>query len=157
MSTAPHQPVVKPRGGWWVACQGALLLATFLFGLYWRNDQGRHPFPAACFLLIGALCGIAGTWSLGRNLTPFPRPGRDATLVRTGIYAFIRHPLYVAVFCGSVGWALALGSIPALVVALAQAPFFDAKARQEERWLREHFAEYADYERRVRRFIPWIY
>lgn len=46
---------------------------------------------------------------------------------------------------------------PALLVAAMLIPFFHAKARREERWLREKFPEYAEYERRVRRFIPWIY
>jgi protein-S-isoprenylcysteine O-methyltransferase Ste14 len=78
-------------------------------------------------------------------------------LVQSGIYQLIRHPLYTAVFCGSVGWALVWRSWPALVAALALAPLFDAKARAEERWLRQQFPEYAGYEQRVRRFVPWIY
>jgi protein-S-isoprenylcysteine O-methyltransferase Ste14 len=57
----------------------------------------------------------------------------------------------------SLGWALIWRSWPALLAALALAPFFDAKARVEERWLREQFADYAGYTRRVRRFIPWVY
>jgi protein-S-isoprenylcysteine O-methyltransferase Ste14 len=61
------------------------------------------------------------------------------------------------VFCGSVGWALVWQSWPALLATLALAPFFDAKARREECWLRQQFPEYASYEQRVRRFIPWIY
>jgi protein-S-isoprenylcysteine O-methyltransferase Ste14 len=36
-------------------------------------------------------------------------------------------------------------------------PFFDLKARREERWLRERFADYDDYARRVKRFIPGFY
>jgi protein-S-isoprenylcysteine O-methyltransferase Ste14 len=40
---------------------------------------------------------------------------------------------------------------------MALAPLFDAKARREERWLRQKFPEYAGYERRVWRFVPWIY
>jgi protein-S-isoprenylcysteine O-methyltransferase Ste14 len=61
------------------------------------------------------------------------------------------------VFCGSVGWALVWRSWPALLAALALAPFFDGKARREERWLRQQFPEYVGYENRVRRFVPWIY
>ena len=115
------------------------------------------PFSGAGLLLVAAGCGIAGTISLGRNLTPFPKPSASSTLVRTGIYGLIRHPLYTAVFCGSVGWALVWQSWPALLAALALAPLFDAKARREERWLRQKFPEYAGYERQVRRFVPWIY
>ena len=57
----------------------------------------------------------------------------------------------------AIGWALVWQSWPALLVAAALIPFFAAKARREERWLREKFPEYAAYEQRVRRFIPGIY
>ncbi len=103
------------------------------------------------------MCGVAGTIALGRNLTPYPEPAADSYFVQNGIYGLIRHPLYTAVFCGSVGWALVWRSAPALVAALALGPFFAAKARREERRLREKFPEYANYEQRVRRFIPWVY
>ncbi len=78
-------------------------------------------------------------------------------LVQHGIYARLRHPLYTAVFCAVLGWSLVWQSWPALAFSLALGVFFDAKARREESWLREKFPEYPDYERRVRRFIPWIY
>ena len=147
------------RGGLWVLGQSALLWVVFAGGIF-RRGQWHSLSLTLCgvgLLLLAAGCGLAGTISLGRNLTPFPKPSAGATLVRTGIYGLIRHPLYTSVFCGSVGWALVWRSWPALLAALALAPFFDAKARREERWLRQQFPEYAGYEQRVRRFVPWIY
>jgi protein-S-isoprenylcysteine O-methyltransferase Ste14 len=147
------------RGGLWVLGQSALLGVVVAGGILYRHQWQSRAFSlgGVFLLLLAAGCGLAGTVSLGRNLTPFPRPSASTTLVRTGIYGFIRHPLYTAVFCGSVGWALVWRSWPALLAALALAPLFDAKARREERWLRQRFAEYAGYEQRVRRFVPWIY
>jgi protein-S-isoprenylcysteine O-methyltransferase Ste14 len=143
------------RGGLWVLGQGMLLGAVIAGGILCRHQW--HSFPltlcGAFLLLIAGGCGLAGAVSLGRNLTPFP----GSRLVQTGIYGLMRHPLYTAVFCGSVGWALAWRSWPALVAALALVPLLDAKARREERWLRQRFPGYADYERRVRRFVPWVY
>ncbi len=69
----------------------------------------------------------------------------------------MRHPLYTGVFCWSAGWALVWRSWPALLAALALAPLLDAKARREERWLREKFPQYSSYEQLVRRFLPGIY
>jgi protein-S-isoprenylcysteine O-methyltransferase Ste14 len=147
------------RGGLWVIGQGALLCAVIAGGILCRGQW--HSFwltlCGAGLLLIASGCGLAGTSSLGRNLTPFPKPSAGNRLVRTGIYGLMRHPLYTAVFCGAVGWALVWRSWPALLAALALAPFFDAKARQEECWLRQQFPEYSEYEQRVRRFVPWIY
>jgi protein-S-isoprenylcysteine O-methyltransferase Ste14 len=139
--------------------QSLLLLAVIGSGLLWRREWTSQPvaFFGILLLLTAALCGIAGAASLGHNLTPFPKPRADAHLVQHGIYGLIRHPLYTAVFCGAVGWALLCASWPALIAALALAPFFDAKARHEERLLRQLFPDYSQYQQRVRRFIPWIY
>jgi protein-S-isoprenylcysteine O-methyltransferase Ste14 len=147
------------RGGLWVLGQSVLLCVVGGGSILYRNQWHSLPLRlcGGLLLLAAAGCGLAGTVSLGRNLTPFPRPSARTRLVQTGIYGLIRHPLYTAVFCGSVGWALVCQSCPALLAGLALAPLFDAKARHEERWLRQQFPEYADYERRVRRFIPWIY
>jgi protein-S-isoprenylcysteine O-methyltransferase Ste14 len=147
------------RGGVWVLGQSALLCVVVGGAVCW-NGQWHSVSLTFCgtgLLLVASGCGVCGAIALGRNLTPFPRPPAGGTLVQSGIYGFIRHPLYTSVFCGSVGWALVWRSWPALCAAVALGPLFDAKARREECWLRQQFHDYADYARRVRRFIPWIY
>lgn len=147
------------RGGWWVVGQFLLLFAIAILGITGRATT--KPLPificGLAFLLASAICGIAGLMRLGRNLTPFPKPSSGTQLVQLGIYSLIRHPLYTAVFCAAAGWSLVWQSWPALAVSLVLAIFFDAKARHEECLLRQQFTDYAAYERRVRRFIPWIY
>lgn len=113
--------------------------------------------PAALLLVIGAIAGIAGTCTLGKNRTPFPKPRGDSQLVQTGIYALVRHPLYASLIALSFGWACLWASAPGVVLAVLQAILLDAKARREDRWLWEQFPEYADYAAKVRRLIPWIY
>ena len=108
-------------------------------------------------MIVGAGIAIAGALALGRNLTPFPKPLEHAQLVRHGIYAVIRHPLYTSVISLAIGWALVWQSWPALLAAAVLVPFFHAKARREERWLRKKFPEHADYERRLHRFIPRLH
>jgi protein-S-isoprenylcysteine O-methyltransferase Ste14 len=147
------------RGGLWVLSQGALLLAIAVLSVV-RRSELDHPlvlFGGLLFMTVAAWVGITGLVALGRNLTPFPKPTADAQFVRHGIYALIRHPLYTSVFCAAVGWSLVWQSWLALVTSLALGLFLDAKARHEERWLRQQFTDYAGYERRVRRFIPGIY
>jgi protein-S-isoprenylcysteine O-methyltransferase Ste14 len=147
------------RGGWWVVGQFLLLFAIAILGYTCRGTwKSLSIFICGlAFLAASAICGIAGLMRLGRNLTPFPKPSSGTQLVQHGIYALIRHPLYTSVFCAAVGGSLVRQSWPALAVSLLLGVFFDAKARREEHWLRQQFLEYAGYERRVRRFIPWIY
>ena len=147
------------RGGWWVVGQLLLLFVIAILGITCRATSGQPPVIICVwvFLVASAFCGIAGLMNLGHNLTPFPKPSNETALVQHGIYALIRHPLYTSVFCAAAGWSFVWQSWPALGTSLALGAFFDAKARQEERWLRQKFPDYTSYERRVRRFIPWIY
>jgi protein-S-isoprenylcysteine O-methyltransferase Ste14 len=147
------------RGGAWVAGQGLLLGAIVLLTVVYRGDEFQIVVVVigVVLMVVGAGVALAGAMALGRNLTPFPKPSAQAQLVRHGIYAMIRHPLYTSVIAAALGWALVWQSWPALLVAAMLIPFFHAKARREERWLREKFPEYAAYEQRVRRFIPGIY
>lgn len=147
------------RGGGWVVGQFLLLLAVVILGptCHATSKPLLIFVMGLVFLVASAVCALAGLLALGRNLTPFPKPSASTQLVQHGIYNLIRHPLYTAVFCAAVGWSLVWQSWPALAASLALGVFFDAKARHEEGWLRQQFPEYAGYERRVRRFIPWIY
>lgn len=147
------------RGGGWVIGQFMLMSAVAGLGLACRGESNPLSLFLCgwVFLAAAAICGMAGTMALGRNLTPFPRPAAGTQLVQRGIYGLLRHPLYVAVFCAATGWSLLRSSWPAFAATLALAVFFDAKARHEERWLRHRFPDYTRYEQRVRRFIPWIY
>lgn len=123
------------------------------------HASGSHPACAAAGIILtvlGGAVGLAGGVALRRALTPFPKPLPDAQLVRSGIYSRIRHPLYTSVTLMSVGWAIAWDSMPGLLAALVLAPFFAAKARREEAFLRERFPDYVEYSQSTKRFIPWI-
>jgi protein-S-isoprenylcysteine O-methyltransferase Ste14 len=147
------------RGGWWVVGQFMLLLTIAILGITCRATA-KQPLIflfGVVLLVTSSICGLSGALALGRHLTPFPKPSATAQFVQHGVYGLIRHPLYTAVFCAAAGWSLVWQSWPALVVSLVVGVFFDAKARHEERWLRQQFPEYDSYVRRVRRFIPGLY
>ncbi|MHC1769729.1 MAG: isoprenylcysteine carboxylmethyltransferase family protein [Verrucomicrobiia bacterium] len=147
------------RGGWWVVGQFVLMLMLVAAGLRLPSTFSLRPavLVGAGLMIAGAILALAGTLSLGKRLSPFPKPDARSELVQRGAYALMRHPLYTSLILAGFGWALFCQSGPGLVMALVMAVFLDAKARREERWLREHFQEYAQYQRRVRRFIPGIY
>ncbi len=147
------------RGGAWVLAQSVLMPAVLALGpLTPGHDagDGLRVLAWLCFAL-GAGFGVGGAWVLGRNRTIFPKPNAGSQLIRHGVYRLVRHPLYTSLTLLAVGWAAWWTSWPALAAGLAQAVFLDFKARREEAWLREHFPGYAEYARRVRRFVPWVY
>jgi protein-S-isoprenylcysteine O-methyltransferase Ste14 len=147
------------RGGWWVVAQNSLFLAVLALGPAARGQwhSGAASIAGGVLMSIGGCLAIAGVWALGRNLTPYPKPRENSALVQRGVYALVRHPLYGSLIFFSAGWALKWSSGLALAASVLLAIVLDAKARREERWLREKFPGYAAYSRRVRRLLPWVY
>lgn len=153
-----------PRGEWYVVLQFGLFA---LVGLGPKALPGlpRWPVPwstlglAAGLLLLaaGGLLALWGVYSLGRNLTAVPHPKEDATFVENGAYALVRHPIYSGIILGSLGWAMLNASTLTLLYAAILFIFFDIKTRREERWLDRKFSEYASYQQRSRKLIPFIY
>ena len=152
-------PTNAERGTGWVVVQFALMFAMLAAGLLWRAQWSVRWTWAmgGVLLLLGAWAGLRGKRDLGALRTPFPRPRDDGQLITSGIYARVRHPLYLSVIALGFAWALLWRSGPALALAVLPLPFFDLKARREERSLRERHASYDDYARCVKRFIPGVY
>lgn len=98
--------------------------------------------------VIGVVLAFWAGRTMGRSLSPFPRPPRDAELVDRGPYRYLRHPIYVGATLFFAGLSLVF-SVYGLVLTAVLAAFWLAKARLEERYLAERFPEYTDYRRRT--------
>ncbi len=123
----------------------------------------RWPLVAA-----GAVLLLAGTWLrilLHRDLTHkllsgFPEldPERyPQQLVRTGLYARVRHPRYLQVTIALLGYVLVANYLAGYFIWLAWLPAMYAISFLEERELRERFGEeYEHYRLEVPRLLPGI-
>ncbi|MHB8536119.1 MAG: methyltransferase family protein [Sulfuricaulis sp.] len=149
------------RGGIWVLAQVAVLLPVFFIPVWFGAGHfiPRHPpaYAGATLTALGVMLCVAGLAGLGAALTPFPRPLDAASLRRSGPYRLMRHPIYAGLIYASIGWALWWLSAAGLLYGVVVAVFFDRKSAHEEVWLREKYPDYADYERRVKKFLPGIY
>lgn len=152
------------RGEWYVAGQVALIVLVF-FGPRTWPDGPLLSFPnprlasiAGIILIVGGLLLMTagGLW-LGRSLTPLPHPTATSTLVETGPFHLVRHPMYSGGLLLALGWAAWVRGPLTIGYAVLCFVFLDIKSRREERWLRERFAGYAGYQARVRRLIPFVY
>jgi protein-S-isoprenylcysteine O-methyltransferase Ste14 len=108
-------------------------------------------------LALGAVLGAGGMLALGKNLTAFPKPIADGTLVTSSVYHFVRHPIYAGLIFGTLGWSLFRANLLGVGLALALFIFFDFKSRREERWLVEAYPGYPQYQQQVKKLIPFIY
>lgn len=110
--------------------------------------------------VVLTVVGIAfALWSiatLGRHYDLVLEVHQDHELIRGGPYALVRHPVYTGLGLHFAGTCLATGNL--LLIAgtlLVSYPSFYARARAEERLLRERFgAEYEAYARKVPMLLP---
>lgn len=128
------------------------------FGPRWPHG-GEPWLRIAGFVLeaVGVAAFVTSRATLGKSFTPLPRPRDRATLRTTGIYRYVRHPVYGALLVAGVG--LSLHRSPLVLVPTAVlAGVFWLKSIREERWLCERYAGYAAYRTTTRwRFIPGVF
>jgi protein-S-isoprenylcysteine O-methyltransferase Ste14 len=115
------------------------------------------PWLGAVLLAGGALLMGDALRRLGRRLSPLPRPVADAVLLDKGVFGLVRHPMYSGGVLLAFGWALSVRGGLTLLWAVLLTAWLDRKTRLEERLLLERFPAYADYRRRTRRLVPFIY
>jgi len=108
--------------------------------------------------IAGVALAIVARFYLGRNWSGWVTIKEDHTLVRTGPYAFVRHPIYSGFLLGILGTALASGRF-AMLIGLGLAPLvLTMKVRVEEKFMTEHFGEqYLEYKRRTKALIPYVW
>lgn len=152
------------RGEWLVVAQVALIGLVFFgprtaFGLpTWSFPHAAVcPIAGAVLMVAGGTLLLAGLVGLGPGLTPLPYPKDGARLVESGPFALVRHPMYGGGLVLALGWALCVRSWLTVGYVVLLFLFLDRKSTHEERWLAERHPTYGDYQRRVRKLVPFIY
>jgi protein-S-isoprenylcysteine O-methyltransferase Ste14 len=115
---------------------------------------------AGCGLLLAAVLFIY--WTMRTNSFAAPvvkiQKDRGQTVITTGPYAIVRHPMYFGALFYLAGTSLVLGSWWGLATVPILAVLFGIRIGIEEKTLRMGLGGYDDYARRVRwRLVPLIW
>src|SRR5262245_46625679 len=82
----------------------------------------------------------------------------NQTVISTGPYAIVRHPMYASGSLYLFGTTLALDSYWGLVPIAAMMPFLIWRLLDEERLLAKDLVGYTEYQKRVRhRLVPFVW
>lgn len=126
-------------------------------------DFARLDLPA-WLRLMGVPIGVAGlalfSWMfrhLGLNVTSTSVPRANATLVTSGPYRLMRHPMYSAALLLGAAATLLIANSVMLMGGIAMFVLLAARSRVEEQRLVEKFGEaYRIYQRGTGRFVPRV-
>jgi len=141
---------------------GGLLIAWPRRPGGWLVERLWPRSPPAYWVGLALLCaGLAfAVWArgvLGRNWSGSVTVKEGHELIRSGPYAYVRHPIYTGLIVALLGTAVTIGIVRAFLgMALIVASFL-RKLRIEERFMRETFpGQYERYSAAVPALIPFL-
>ncbi|HNT22682.1 MAG TPA: isoprenylcysteine carboxylmethyltransferase family protein [Saprospiraceae bacterium] len=112
----------------------------------------QYLFLAGSF--FGLIVLFLAMAQLNTNLTPWPSPKIGGTLVSSGLYRFVRHPIYAGILVFAICFALYSGTGSRLILSVLLWLLFHFKSSYEEKLLSAKFPEYEEYRTRTGRFVP---
>ena len=145
-----------------VALSGLMFLAAFITaGLGYRFGWPAFPKWAVWLgtaLFLGAYLMYAEVLRENAYLSRTIEVQEGQTVVDTGLYGVVRHPMYAATLVLFLSMGLVLGSPVSFVILLAYIPIIAARIRNEEKVLEQGLRGYTEYKKKVRyRVIPFLW
>ena len=145
-----------------VAVMGLIFLSGFILaGLDFRFGWSKVPLPVVIVASVLFLVGYALYAEVMREnayLSRTIKVEEGQTVISTGLYAVVRHPMYTASTVMFLALPLILGSWYALIPFAFYPVIMVVRIRGEEKLLTAELSGYEEYTRKVRyRLIPFIW
>ena len=145
-----------------VAVMGLVFLSGFvLAGLDFRFGWSKVPLPVVIVASVLFLVGYALYAEVMREnayLSRTVKVEEGQTVISTGLYAVVRHPMYTASTVMFLALPLILGSWYALIPFALYPVIMVVRIYGEEKLLTAELSGYEEYTRKVRyRLIPFIW
>jgi protein-S-isoprenylcysteine O-methyltransferase Ste14 len=138
-----------------VGAQFGLLIGLLVLpaGDLWEQNL-VSGVVAGILIAVGVAVSVAGGLRLGGGLTPLPIPKDGQALVTSGIYRFVRHPIYSGILSLAAGLVVWGASAAHIIGWMALFLVLSIKASGEEVMLLERHEEYAHYKKTSGRLLP---
>jgi protein-S-isoprenylcysteine O-methyltransferase Ste14 len=136
---------------------GLVALPGIDYRLHWSQMSAHAALAGDALVLLGWL-GIFLVFRENSFSSATIELAADQTVISTGPYAWVRHPMYAAALVMLLGVPIALGSWWSVLIVAAILPALIWRLMDEERFLLRNLPGYADYRSRVRyRLLPLVW
>lgn len=154
-----HLPVFG-IGPYLISIIGIVTITSFILSFYHLIPIYTIKELNMVLLILGLIFVVSGAlcWLLAVFKSNFDENVRQNCLMTTGIYAYIRHPIYAAFLYISTGIILIGQNVFLFFLPVIFWAFLTvAMKRTEEKWLVDLYGDdYIEYSKKVNRFIPKV-
>ena len=145
-----------------IAVSGLMFIAGFVVaGLDYRFGWSQMPAPVtviASVLFLIAYALYAEVMRENAYLSRTIKVEEGQTVVDTGLYGIVRHPMYMASILLFLMMPIVLGSWYALIVFAVYPAVIVVRLKDEEELLTRELSGYAEYKKKVKyRILPFIW
>jgi len=133
------------------------LLIRFRIGLLELPEIYAYILKPAglVIIILGCYVNIKGRKELGKNWANQVTIYEDQQIINTGVYRYVRHPLYASLIWMFYGACLVYPNYLAFLSnTMIFVPFMYYRAKQEEKLLMEQFDEYGNYKKSTGMLFP---
>ena len=110
-----------------------------------------------CLMILGLSISVWARRHLGRYWSGRITLKEDHKVIKSGPYAFVRHPIYSGLILAFLGTAATIGTVRSFLGFSMIVFSMVGKLMLEERWLCAHLgAEYEQYRQQVKALIPLV-
>ena len=139
------------------AFESVFILVLLNYKVWFVNPFSMFQIISWILLILSVYVVVTGYLLLKRKGKPDSNFENTSLLVKSGIYGYIRHPLYLSIFLLGTGIVLKDPKPLQLILGTVNLIAIFITARIEENEMIAKFGdEYLEYMRKSRMFIPFI-
>ena len=157
---------------WWISIRGKryhgiyrffsfesiVLLVLLVYPDWFHNPASWHQLLSWVFLAGSIMVAVLGFVTFYKEGKPSDQLEQTTHLIETGMFAYIRHPLYLSLIMGGLGVMWKHPGYLEILLSCINITALYLTAKVEEKEMIVTFGDgYAEYMKRTRMFIPFIF
>ncbi|MCL4357497.1 isoprenylcysteine carboxylmethyltransferase family protein [Patescibacteria group bacterium] len=140
----------------YVIAQAIILLLLIFTNISFGVSILKLAWLGIILEALGVIGILLSADSIRTSLTALPLPKEHGRLLTSGLYRYMRHPVYTSILVFALGLAISGGGPYEYLLFIGLTILFAYKSKYEEFYLAKKYAGYQQYANKTPKFVPLL-